>query len=82
VVKDVYLTEVDEERAQAIVVADIEHEGPAGRRPLYDVYFRLTMVKVGAEWKIDKVTDLNFDVGSSASTVTTDTTATTATSVP
>lgn len=80
-VKDIYLSAVDEERAQAIVVVDIEHEGSSGPNTLYDVYFRLTLVEVGGRWKVDQVTDLNFDKGAAAP-VTTDTTASTATSVP
>jgi hypothetical protein len=86
-VKDVYLSAVDEERAQAIVVVDIEHEGTSGANTLYDVYFRLTLVNVDGTWKVDQVTDLNFDTGgagtgSTDGSVTTDTTASTTTSVP
>lgn len=80
-VKDIYLSAVDEERAQAIVVVDIEHEGTSGPNTLYDVYFRLTLVDIGGQWKVDQVTDLNFDSGG-ASPVTTDTDASTTTSVP
>lgn len=63
-VKEVYLSAIDEERAQAIVVVDIEHEGASGPNRLYDVYFRLTMVRVDGTWKVDQVTDLNFDAPS------------------
>ncbi len=86
-VKDVYVSEVDEERAQAIVVVDIEHTGTAGPRTLFDVYFRLTFVQVGGEWKVDQVTDLNFDTGPTPAAPGDSTTSTTApgsssTSVP
>jgi Mce-associated membrane protein len=86
-VKDVYLAAVDEERAQAIVVVDIEHEGTSGTNTLYDVYFRLTLVDVDGTWKVDQVTDLNFDTGGASTgptegSVTTDTTASATTSVP
>ena len=88
-VKDVYVSAVDEDRAQAIVTVDIEHEGTSGRNTLYDVYFRLTMVKVDGAWKVDQVTDLNFDTASGAGTApssdgasSTTTTASTTTSVP
>jgi hypothetical protein len=84
-VKDVYVTSVDEERAQAIVVVDIEHDGTSGPSTLFDVYFRLTMVEVGGRWKVDQVTDLNFDAGGGApptGAVTTDTTAPPPASVP
>lgn len=66
-IKDVYLSAVDQERAQAIVVVDIEHQGTSGPSTLHDVYFRLTMVQVGGEWKVDQVTDLNFDTGGGSS---------------
>jgi hypothetical protein len=79
-VKDIYLSAIDAEQAQAIVVVDIEHEGTGGRNDLYDVYFRLTMVEVGGEWKVDQVTDLNFDAGGGEGT--TAPTASTTTSVP
>lgn len=80
-VKDVYLSEVDQERAQAIVVADIEHKGTNGPSTLYDVYFRLTLVNVGGTWKVDQVTDLNFDNAGGAA-VPSVTAGSTTTSVP
>jgi len=83
-VKDVYLSAVDEDRAQAIVVVDIDHEGSGGPNTLYDVYFRLTLVKVGGSWKVDQVTDLNFDGGGGTApgSSTTTTTGSAVTSVP
>jgi len=86
-VKDVFVSEIDAERAQAVVTVDIEHTGSGGPRTLYDIYFRLTFVEVDGEWKVDQVTDLNFgtapgETPEGAGGVTTDTTATTATSVP
>lgn len=86
-VKDVYLTEVDRGQASAVVVVDIEHDGTAGPRTIYDIYFRLTMVLVEDEWKVDQVTDLSFGSGPAAGPdaapdVTTDTTGSTTTSVP
>jgi Mce-associated membrane protein len=84
-VKDVYLSAVDEDRAQAIVVVDIDHEGSGGPNTLYDVYFRLTLVKIGADWKVDQVTDLNFDDGGAvapSSSTTTTTSGLPATSIP
>ena len=86
-VKDVYLSSVDSNQAQAIVVVDIEHDGSSGPKTLYDVYFRLTLLDLDGHWLVDDVTDLNFGAGGAAGAgVTTDTstatTATTATSVP
>lgn len=59
-VDDVYVSDLDDERAQAIVVVDIEHEGVSGPRSLRDVYFLLALVEVNGVWKVDQVTDLNF----------------------
>lgn len=81
-VKDVYLSEVDDDQAQAIVVVDIEHEGTGGANTLYDVYFRLTLVKVDGSWKVDQVTDLNFDGGGSSAGAGATTTTSTPTPVP
>ena len=64
-VKEIYVSELGEDDAQAIVVVDIEHTGTGGPRTLIDVYFRLTFIEVDGEWKVDQVTDLNFDTGSS-----------------
>jgi Mce-associated membrane protein len=60
-VDDVYVSAIDEERAEAIVVVDIEHQGTGGARSLTDVYFLLALVEVDGRWKVDQVTDLNFD---------------------
>lgn len=82
-VKDVYLSSVDEDEVQAIVVADIEHDGAGGQNRLYDVYFRLTLVRVDGDWLIDDVTDLNFGAGGGGAPTTTSTTPDpTSTSVP
>ena len=72
-VKDVYVSSIDADSAEAIVDVDISHVGAAGPRTLYDVYFLLTLVEVDGGWKVDQVTDLNF---------ASDTTATTAAPVP
>lgn len=65
-VDDVYVSDLDEERAEAIVVVDIEHDGAGGPRSLFDVYFLLALVEVDGQWKVDQVTDLNFDAGGAA----------------
>jgi Mce-associated membrane protein len=70
VAKDVYVSELGEADAQAIVVLDVDVTGIAGPRTLRDFYVRLTFVEVQGEWKVDQVTDLNFDPGA-ASTPTT-----------
>lgn len=59
-VKDVYVSEIDDERAEAIVVSDVTRDGAGGERTLYDIYILLTFVDVDGTWKVDQVTDLNF----------------------
>ena len=59
-VKDVYLSQVDEERGEAIVRADVTRSGAGGERTLFDIYILLTFVHVDGAWKVDQVTDLNF----------------------
>jgi hypothetical protein len=78
-VKDVYVSSVDEERAQAIVTVDITHTGSSGSRTVRDVYSLLTFVEVDGGWKVDQVTDLNFDT---ATNRTLDEGATTSTTAP
>ena len=65
---DIYVSELGEADAQAIVVLDVEVTGVAGPRTQRDLYIRLTFVEVGGEWKVDQVTDLNFDPGSVTTT--------------
>lgn len=82
-VKEVFLTEVQDDQALAVVVLDIVTEGAAGANPLYDVYIRLTLIQVDGTWLVDDVTDLSFGGDAAPGPgVTTDTTATTTTSVP
>jgi hypothetical protein len=59
-VKDVYVSELDEERGEAIVRADVTRNGAGGERTLFDIYLLLTLVHVDGAWKVDQVTDLNF----------------------
>ena len=60
-VKDVYVSEVDDERAQAVVVSDVTRNGTGGPRTIYDVYVLLSFVRVDGRWRVDNLTDLNFD---------------------
>ena len=39
-------------------------------RTLVDVYIKLTFVEVNGAWKVDQVTDLNFDAGSTPPSTT------------
>ena len=54
--------------AQAIVVLDVDVDGVAGPRTQRDLYVRLTFVEVDGEWRVDQVTDLNFDPGAGSTT--------------
>lgn len=71
-VKDVYVSAIDEERAQAIVTVDVTHRGVGGSRTIFDVYALLTFVEVDGRWKVDQVTDLNFDTAAGTSGVVPD----------
>jgi hypothetical protein len=66
--KDIYVSELGDADAQAIVVVDVEVDGVAGPRTLRDLYIKLTLVEVDGEWKVDQVTDLNFSPGTGSST--------------
>jgi hypothetical protein len=62
-VKEIFLSEADDGRAEVIVVADAVQDGAGGPRTVYDLYVKLTMVQVEGEWKVDDLVDLNFPVG-------------------
>jgi hypothetical protein len=72
-VKDVYVSEIDADQAQTIVVADVTRNGAGGERTLYDIYMLLTFVDVKGHWKVDQVTDLNFAQAGAAAGATTST---------
>ena len=74
-VKDVYVSQVDSDGGQAIVVADVTTKGASGTHTLYDVYVLLTFVDAKGTWKVDDVTDLNFAQADAALGGTTSTTA-------
>jgi hypothetical protein len=66
--KEVYVSELGEADALAIVVLDVDVTGVSGPRTQRDLYIRLTFVEVEGEWKVDQVTDLNFDPGRATTT--------------
>jgi hypothetical protein len=66
--KEVYVSELGGADALAIVVLDVDVTGVSGPRTQHDLYIRLTFVEVKGEWKVDQVTDLNFDPGSATTT--------------
>ncbi len=82
-VKDVYVSAIDEERAEAIVVADVTRNGAGGERTLFDIYILLTFVEVDGTWKVDQVTDLNFATEGAVDTPSgTDPSSTTTAAIP
>ncbi len=66
--KEIYVSELGEADALAIVVLDVDVTGVSGPRTQRDLYVRLTFVEVDGEWKVDQVTDLNFDPGAATTT--------------
>jgi hypothetical protein len=68
IAKDVYVSELGDADAQAIVVLDVEVTGVSGPRTQRDLYILLTFVEVQGEWKVDQVTDLSFDPASATTT--------------
>ena len=68
VAEEVYVSELGDADALAIVVLDVDVTGVSGPRTQHDLYIRLTFVEVEGEWRVDQVTDLNFDPGSVTTT--------------
>jgi Mce-associated membrane protein len=62
-VTSIYVGDVDDGTAGAIVVADAVADGTAGRRRTLASYIQLDLVKVDGRWRVDGVTDLNFGSG-------------------
>lgn len=77
--EEVFLGEIDDENhtVTAIVVVNAVSQGTAGRRVLADSYIRLQLVKVGGEWRVDGVTNLNLAAPTSDLPFPTTTTTTT-----
>lgn len=65
-VRDVFVSDVDQNAASAIVVANAVADGTAGRRATVDSYIQLDLVKVGGRWRVDGVTNLNFGQSAAA----------------
>ncbi|HEX2851266.1 MAG TPA: hypothetical protein VHN98_11960 [Acidimicrobiales bacterium] len=59
-VRDVFVSDIADNAASAIVVANAVADGTAGRRASVDSYIQLDLVKVGGKWRVDGVTNLNF----------------------
>jgi hypothetical protein len=76
-VKDVFVSGIDHDTATAIVVLDERGQGKAGQRLNVDWYLRLSLTKVGGNWRVDDLTNLNF-AGQGPAPVPGDTTPTSA----
>lgn len=59
-VKDIFVGDIGDGRAEAITVVDADVEGTAGSRDVLDAYIRLVLVRVDGKWLVDGVTSLNF----------------------
>lgn len=70
-VKDVFVGTVEDDTANAIVVADAVAEGTSGTRRRLDSYIQLDLVRVGGRWRVDGVTSLNFGQEPGSATTTT-----------
>jgi len=81
-VKDIYVSKIDRDGGQAIVVADVTTKGPSGTHTLYDQYVLLSFVRSGGKWKVDDVTDLNFAQANALSGGNTPSGSTTSTTTP
>jgi len=56
----IYVGDIDQGSASALVVANVERVGVGGRIPLAATYLGLELVKVDGVWKVDDVTNLTF----------------------
>jgi Mce-associated membrane protein len=59
-VTDLFVSDVTEGAAGALVVVSTERKGVGGAVPAATSYIQLDLVKVGGTWKVDNVTNLNF----------------------
>jgi len=60
VVKDVFLSSINDNTTTAVVQLDQTVEGSFGNRRQLDSYVQLSLVKVSGHWRVDDVTNLNF----------------------
>jgi hypothetical protein len=56
----IYIGDIDEGSASALVVANVERVGVGGKIPVAATYLGLELVKVDGVWKVDDVTNLTF----------------------
>jgi Mce-associated membrane protein len=63
VVRDVFLSEIDDGRARAVVHFDIRGSGIGGTRDQIGNFIDLSLVKVEGRWLVDGVQHLNFPLG-------------------
>ena len=59
-VTDVFVSDVEDDTATAIVVVDVRVSGTAGERRGASSYIQLELVRVAGRWRVDGVTNLNF----------------------
>lgn len=61
-VKEVYVADVERDRARAITVTDVSGDGEGGPRSQLNSYILLDLVRTEEGWRVDGVTDLAFDI--------------------
>jgi Mce-associated membrane protein len=69
-VTDIFVSDIEDDAASAIVVANAVANGTGGRRASLGSYIQLDLVQVGGRWRVDGVTNLTFN-GGGATTPTT-----------
>ncbi|MGH9136386.1 MAG: hypothetical protein ACRD0G_04970 [Acidimicrobiales bacterium] len=62
-IKDIFVGEIDEETATAIVVYDRLLIGPSTTVPERNIYLRLIMTRVDGEWRVSDVINLVLGLG-------------------
>lgn len=68
-VTDIFVSDVEDDTASAIVVADVRVTGTAGERRSASSYIQLELVRVAGRWRVDGVTNLNFGQNGTATGV-------------
>ena len=59
-VTDVFLGDVNDDTASALIVVNVEREGAGGRLPVAGTYFQMDLVDQNGRWRVDNVTSINF----------------------
>ena len=66
------MSDISDNAASTIVVANAVADGAAGRRASLASYIQLDLVEVGGRWRVDGVTNLTFGQDGTSSSGTPD----------